>query len=81
MGKSVKGTKTEKNLRDAFAGESQARNRYAFYAKVAQKEYQLEEKWLKVIAEVRQTYDDLKRSSEQLLLFEKIQLDKVYLIH
>ena len=35
---SVKGTETEKNLLKAFAGESQARNRYTFYAKAAQKE-------------------------------------------
>lgn len=35
---SLKGTKTEKNLLAAFAGESQARNRYTFYAKAAQKE-------------------------------------------
>ncbi|MDD4956391.1 MAG: rubrerythrin family protein [Candidatus Omnitrophica bacterium] len=35
---SVKGTKTEKNLLAAFAGESQARNRYTFAASVARKE-------------------------------------------
>ena len=34
----LKGSKTEKNLLAAFAGESQARNRYTFYAKVAHKE-------------------------------------------
>ena len=33
-----KGTKTEKNLMDAFAGESQARNKYTYFAFVAQKE-------------------------------------------
>ena len=38
MGKSVKGTRTEKNLLKAFAGESQARNRYTFFAGVARKE-------------------------------------------
>ena len=31
------GTKTEQNLKDAFAGESQARNKYTFYASVAKK--------------------------------------------
>lgn len=31
-------SKTEKNLKEAFAGESQARNKYNFYAKVARKE-------------------------------------------
>lgn len=33
-----KGSQTEKNLMAAFAGESQARNKYTFYAKIAQKE-------------------------------------------
>jgi rubrerythrin len=36
--KSVNGTRTEKNLLAAFAGESQARNRYTFFAKKAQEE-------------------------------------------
>lgn len=36
--KSVKGTKTEQNLLKSFAGESQARNRYTFFASVARKE-------------------------------------------
>jgi len=36
--KSIKGTKTEHNLLKAFAGESQARNRYTFFASVAKKE-------------------------------------------
>ena len=36
--KSVKGTKTEKNLLGAFAGESQARNRYTYAASQARKE-------------------------------------------
>jgi rubrerythrin len=35
---SLKGTKTEENLLKAFAGESQARSRYSFYASVARKE-------------------------------------------
>ncbi|UMZ74249.1 rubrerythrin [Natranaerofaba carboxydovora] len=35
---SIKGTKTEKNLLTAFAGESQARNRYDYYASQASKE-------------------------------------------
>lgn len=38
MAKSLKGTQTEQNLLKAFAGESQARNRYEFFAKVAKKE-------------------------------------------
>lgn len=36
--KELKGTKTEKNLMDAFAGESQARNKYTYYASKARKE-------------------------------------------
>lgn len=36
--KNLKGTKTEQNLINAFAGESQARNRYTFYAKAAKEE-------------------------------------------
>lgn len=36
--KELKGTKTEKNLMDAFAGESQARNKYTYFAAVAKKE-------------------------------------------
>jgi len=35
---SVKGTQTEKNLLTAFAGESQARNRYTYFASIARKE-------------------------------------------
>ncbi|NLI98923.1 rubrerythrin family protein [bacterium] len=38
MAKSIKGTKTEKNLLTAFAGESQARNRYTYFAGKAKKE-------------------------------------------
>ncbi len=38
MAKSLKGTRTEKNLLAAFAGESQARNRYTFFASAARKE-------------------------------------------
>ncbi|MFC1950743.1 ferritin family protein, partial [Chloroflexota bacterium] len=38
MSKSIKDTQTEKNLLTAFAGESQARNRYTFFASQARKE-------------------------------------------
>ena len=37
MAKSIKGTQTEKNLLTSFAGESQARMRYTYYASVAKK--------------------------------------------
>ena len=36
--KDLKGTKTEKNLMDAFAGESQAHTKYLYYASKAKKE-------------------------------------------
>jgi len=36
--KDLKGSKTEKNLQTAFAGESQARNKYTYYASQAKKE-------------------------------------------
>lgn len=36
--KELKGTKTEKNLLEAFSGESQARNKYTYFASVARKE-------------------------------------------
>lgn len=38
MTKSIKGKKTEQNLLKAFAGESQARNRYTYFASLARKE-------------------------------------------
>src|SRR5665254_2078 len=36
--KDLKGTKTEKNLMEAFTGESQARNKYTYFASKAKKE-------------------------------------------
>ena len=38
MAKSIKGTRTERHLLTAFAGESQARNRYTYFAGAARKE-------------------------------------------
>ena len=38
MGKSIKGTRTEKNLGISFAGESQARMRYTYFASAAKKD-------------------------------------------
>ncbi len=37
-GEALKGSKTEKNLQDAFAGESQARGKYTYFASKAKKE-------------------------------------------
>ena len=39
MDKMIKGTETEKSLLKAFAGESQARNRYTFFAEIANREF------------------------------------------
>ena len=36
--KELKGTKTERNLQEAFAGESQARNKYTYWASKAKKD-------------------------------------------
>ncbi|MFN3550658.1 MAG: rubrerythrin [Endomicrobiia bacterium] len=44
--KSLKNTKTEKNLLTAFAGESQARNRYTYFASVAKKEGYEQISWI-----------------------------------
>ena len=76
----LKGTKTEQNLRDAFAGESQARNKYTYFASVAKKEgYEqisaifLEtaenEKehaklWFKHLGELGNTKENLKHAAE-----------------
>lgn len=38
MSKKIKGSETEKNLLKAFAGESQARNRYTYFSSIAKKE-------------------------------------------
>ena len=38
MGNKYEGTETEKNLRNAFSGESEARNKYTYFASVAKKE-------------------------------------------
>ena len=44
--KSIKGTKTEKNLLASFAGESQARNRYTYFSSVAKKEGYEQMSWI-----------------------------------
>lgn len=64
MSASIKGTQTEKNLLAAFAGESQARNRYTFFAKVAEKEGYLQ------IAELfRETADNEKAHAKMYFKF------------
>lgn len=64
MAKSVKGTRTEKNLMISFAGESQARNRYTMYAAAARKE------GLRQIAEIfEETADQEKEHAKRFFKF------------
>ena len=76
----LKGSKTEKNLQTAFAGESQARNKYTYFASVAKKEgYEqiaaiFEETannekehakmWFKELGELKDTASNLKAAAE-----------------
>ena len=55
----LKGSKTEKNLMTAFAGESQARNKYNFYAKVAKEEgfLQLAKKF-EMVAQIEKEHEE-----------------------
>ncbi len=61
---SVKGTQTEKNLLAAFAGESQARNRYTFFASVARKEG-----YMQISAIFEETADQEKEHAKRLFKF------------
>ena len=64
MAQSIKGTQTEKNLVKAFAGESQARNRYTYFAGVARKE------GLMQIAEIfQETADQEKEHAKRFFKF------------
>lgn len=64
MEKSIKGTRTEQNLLKAFAGESQARNRYEFFAKVAANEgYQ------QIAAIFQKTADQEKQHAKRFFKF------------
>jgi rubrerythrin len=62
--KSLKGTKTEKNLLTAFAGESQARNRYTYFASVAKKEGYEQISWIFL-----DTADNEKEHAKRLFKF------------
>lgn len=55
----LKGTKTEQNLKDAFAGESQARNKYTYFASVAKKEG-----YEKIAAVFQETADNEKEHAK-----------------
>ena len=76
----LKGTKTEKNLQTAFAGESQARNKYTYFASVAKKEgyeqiaaiflataeneKEHAKMWFKALGELGKTPENLKAAAE-----------------
>ncbi len=77
---SLKGTKTHKNLMRAFAGESQARNRYTFFAEIAKKQgYPLIEKTFLYTADQEQAH--AKAFFEYLATEfngEEIEIDAAY---
>jgi rubrerythrin len=60
----IKGTKTEKNLLTAFAGESQARNRYTYFASQAKKEG-----YEQIAAIFLETADNEKEHAKRLFKF------------
>ena len=62
--KSIKGTRTEKNLLIAFAGESQARNRYTYYASKAKKEG-----YMKIASVFLETAENEKEHAKRLFKF------------
>ena len=64
MKKSIKGTRTEKNLLTAFAGESQARNRYTFFASQARNEG-----YMQISAIFEETADQEKEHAKRLFKF------------
>lgn len=68
--KSLKGTKTAENLLKAFAGESQARNRYTYYASVAKKEG-----YVQISNLFTETADNEKEHAKRFLKFLKENLN------
>ena len=78
--KDLKGTKTEKNLWEAFAGESQARNKYTYFASKAKKDGYVQiakifeetaanekehaELWFKLLNGIGSTAENLKSAAE-----------------
>jgi rubrerythrin len=71
--KSLKGTQTEKNLLAAFAGESQARNRYTYYASKAKKEG-----YEQIAALFTETADNEKEHAE--VFFKHLQGGEVEIV-
>lgn len=76
MGK-ISGTKTEKNLLKAFAGESQARNRYTYFASVAKKEG-----YEQIAAIFTETADNEKEHAKRFFSFlesgEAVEITAMY---
>ena len=80
MANKYAGTKTEQNLKDAFAGESQARNKYTYFASVAKKagyeqiaalflktadnEKEHAKMWFKELGGIGSTEDNLKAAAD-----------------
>lgn len=64
MDKSLKGTQTEQNLLKTFAGESQARNRYEFFSKVA-----IEEGYKQIANIFQKTADQEKQHAKRFFKF------------
>ncbi|MDR3119116.1 MAG: rubrerythrin family protein [Mediterranea sp.] len=64
MAKSIKGTRTEKNLLCTFAGESQARMRYTYFASTAKKEG-----YEQIAAVFTETADQEKEHAERMFKF------------
>lgn len=64
MAKSIKGTQTEKNLLTSFAGESQARMRYTYFASVAKKEG-----YEQIAAIFTETADQEKEHAERMFKY------------
>ena len=62
--KTLKGTKTEKNLLTAFAGESQARNRYTYFSSQAGKE-----SYQQIMGVLLETADNEKEHAKRLFKF------------
>lgn len=62
--KSIKGTKTEKNLCASFAGESQARNRYSYFASIAKKEG-----YVQISGIFEETADNEKEHAKRMFKF------------
>ena len=62
--KSIKGTRTEQNLLKSFAGESQARNRYTYFASVAR-----DEGYRQIEAIFQETADQEKEHAKRFFKF------------